>query len=257
MKTSDISTFKKILKDNKRVLIFGDSFQYRRIACLGLIKAYEDLKQPIIIISKDNYLIDSAIEQVERQSYKNLKYSLLRKICWSGDPDLILTFNYHNRSLLLELEIAMLANQALTDQGYKPLVIIDGLTDFYYSNDYDVNLKTFFDEVIRINIVKDQPVIIASNSFYNVADVNSILEVAKTVVSSADCLIALPEIFENNEYVFREGAKRDINSILDRVKIKESGVKLKREINEIIDKEKPEINETLLFDFNNGLLSTI
>lgn len=257
MKTSDISTFKRILENNKRTLIFGRHTQYGRIACLGLIRAYKDAKQPIIIISKDSYLIDAAIEQVNRQSYKNLKYSLLREVCWSGNPDLILTFNYHNRSLLLELEIAMLANQMLTDQGYKPLIIIDGLSDFYYSNDVDVDLRTFFDEVIRMNIVKDQPLIIASNSFCNVADVNGILEIAKIVISSADCMIALPGIFKNNEYIFGEGAAREINNILDRVKIKESGIKLKREINEIIEKDKPEINEALLFDFNNGLLNAI
>ena len=257
MKTSDTSKFKKILEDNKRVLIFGDYPLYKRIACLGFISAYEDINQPVIIVSKNGYLIDSAMKQTRRLSYRNLKYSLLREVCWSENPNLILSFQYSPNGISLELELAMLANQMLTDQGYKPLLVIDELSDLNYYGAEDVDLKTFFDEVIRMNIVKDQPVVISSTSFHNPAFLNSFLEATKTVISSADYLIALPEIFVNTEFSFAEDVTREINDILDRVKVKEAGLRLKKTINEIIDKELPEINETLLFDFNNGFLKVI
>lgn len=257
MKTSDISTFKNILDNNKRILIFGDYPKYKNIACWGLINAYEDVNQPVIIVSKHDYLIDSAIKQTKRLSYKNLKYSSLREVCWSGNPNLILTFQYNASRISLELELAMLANQMLTDQGYKPLIIIDELSDLNYYGAEDIDLKTFFDEVIRMNIVKDQPVVISSISFHNPAFLNSFLEATKIVISSADYLIALPEIFVNTEFSFAEDMTREISDILDRIKNKDAGLRLKKTINEIIDKELPEINETLLFDFNNGFLKII
>lgn len=257
MDTSDTSKFKKILEDKKRVLIFGDYPLYKRIACLGFISAYENISQPVIIVSKNGYLIDSAMKQTRRLSYRNLKYSLLREVCLSESPNLILSFQYNSDRMSLELELAMLANQILIGQGYKPLLIIDEISDLCWSGVIDVDLKTFFDEVIRLNIVKEQPVVISSISFHNPAYINSFLEVTKTVISSADCLIALPEIFVNREFSFAEDAAKEIYDVLDRIKTNEAGIRLKATIKEIIEKELPEINETLLFDFNNGLLKVI
>lgn len=256
MKTSDTAIFKKILEENKRILIFGQYIQCRRIACLGLIKAYEDINQPVIIISKDDYLLQKSVTQTNRFIHRNMQYSLIKDGRWIDRPNLMLTFDCTKRGLPLELEIAMMANRALIQKGYKPFIIIDDFSDIYHSN-IDDNLKTFFDEVIKINTSKDQHIVIASNSLYNSANVNSILEVGKAVISSADCMIALPRIFKNNEYVGGGNAVQEINDILDRVKIKESGTRLKATIDEIIEKELPEINETLLFDFNNGLLKII
>lgn len=256
MKTSDKSIFKKILENNKRILIFGHYTQCRRIACLGLIKAYEDVNQPIIIVSRDDYLLKKSVSQTNRFSYRNMQYSLIKEESWKDRPDLILTFDCTERGLHLDLEIAIMANRALIQKGYKPFIIIDDFSDIYHSN-IDDNLKTFFDEVIKINISKDQHIVIASNSLYNPTNINSILDVANTVISSADCMIALPRILKNNEYVGGGNTVQEINDILDRVKIKESGTRLKSTINEIIEKELQEINETLLFDFNNGLISAI
>lgn len=70
-------------------------------------------------------------------------------------------------------------------------------------------------------------------------------------------MIALPRIFKNSQYIGGGSSVQEVNEILDRIKIKESGERLKVTINEIIDKELPEINETLLFDFNNGLVNTL
>lgn len=165
MKTSDISTFKKILENNKRILIFGQYTQCRRIACIGLIKAYEDVNQPIIIISKDDYLLQKSVAQTKRFIHRNMQYSLIKDGSWIDRPNLMLTFDCTKRGLPLELEIAMMANRALIQKGYKPFIIIDDFSDIYHSN-IDDNLKTFFDEVIKINISKDQPMVIASNSFY-------------------------------------------------------------------------------------------
>lgn len=257
MKASETWKFKKILEGNKRILIFGDYPLYKRASCLGFISAYENVEQPVIIVSKNGYLIDSAMKQTKRLSYRNLKYSLLREVCWSGNPNLILSFQYSPNGISLELELAMLANQMLTDQGYKPLIIIDELSDLNYHGAEDVDVKTFFDEVIRMNIVKDQPVVISSISFHNPAFLNSFLEATKIVISSADYLIALPEIFVNSEFSFAEDAAKEIYDILDKIKNEEAGIRLKSTINEIIEKELPEINETLLFDFNNGFLKVI
>ena len=42
-------------------------------------------------------------------------------------------------------------------------------------------------------------------------------------------MITLPKIFKNKEYVFGENTVREINDILDRVKIEESGTKIKND----------------------------
>ena len=61
------------------------------------------------------------------------------------------------------------------------------------------------------------------------ADINTILVIAKIVILSADYMITLPKIFKNKEYVFGENTVREINDILDRVKIEESGTKIKND----------------------------
>lgn len=252
----DATNFEEILENNKKILLLWGYVQYRRIICSELIEAYEKLNQPIIVISRDNGFIDYVVYPTKKLVYKDLKYTAINRVCRQGKPNLMLTFDCSRRGLLLELEIALIANRTLIDEGYEPLIVIDGFDDIYFC-DIDTDLKTFHDEVIQENTGICQPIVFVSNSFYKSDTINNASRFSKKIISLADCMITTKEIFKSAGSPLDINTLKETNNILDNIQKVDSKMKIKSQFKQMFDNDSKDITKTLLFDFNNGTLNTI
>lgn len=161
--------YKKLLTKYKRLMVFDHSTDCHIDMVKDIVNCTKADKRPIIIISRYVKAIEEKIEH-NKLIIMYPRYRDIASLKGIDNHNKILIFRGRERDcdqidFILNLELAMTANNIMIRQGENPLIIIDGFQELY--NVYDTG-KTYdyFVEVILNELSSTQNLVLISSTIF-------------------------------------------------------------------------------------------
>lgn len=243
--------YKGLLRENNRICILGSILSNRTNIAAFFVNAFYDTGEPIILLSPSGFPMEK-LKIFIGKNYEliDMGYNEIEKINERKYNDKkIFAFEIDEQGFHLTLELAMLANKKLLNQGHKPLIVIDSFQNLYDTS-FEEDLEEFFGEVFFDSTDEEQNVIFAADWLYASVYPEHALKVNDKIIEDLDCIITSDGYLNDSRVDL--GNIRKLEKVFEKIGNKEVEKRLLDQLMELVISEKDELKKALIFDLNNG-----
>lgn len=243
--------YKGLLRENNRICILGSILSNRTNIAAFFVNAFYDTGEPIILLSPSGFPMEK-LKIFIGKNYElvDMNYNQIEKIDERKYNDKkIFAFEIDEQGFHLTLELAMLANKKLLNQGHKPLIVIDSFQNLYDTS-FEEDLEEFFGEVFFDSTDEEQNVIFAADWLYASVYPEHALKVNDRIIEDLDCIITSDGYLNDSRVDL--GNIRKLEKVFEKIGNKEVEKRLYEQLMELVISEKDELKKALIFDLKNG-----